>query len=598
MIIDFFSHPPDETMAFTWAVRKKALIYVAAMMVFSVGFSFFVHGRAGYWSIAVLTAGLFTIPAIWASLAVTNRVPAKQRHFWRIWFAGFISLFTFGLFLAFVSVPEWNSFFAPSWFHGWVVFKTISTVAGSAIVPLLGWAVITRLRSASGKRAPAVDFLDVFMGVTVVISPIFLLIAHSLATHGRDMWITVPILCMSFSMPAFGGAQAMFYYRLPKGEREIASLGLLLAGVSTLDAWLQIAQILNNYRFPFPVLIALVGANHALFFLYPLYERKGGPRGLDRLSPEAQVRSWEPVSIGVIFGVGAIIGVAMAVRSRESWAEPYALASLALIVILATLRHTLMVAETKYLYKELALDAQERKKLLSNLVRAVEDDRHRMAAKLHELSMESLATIGTVMQASYRATPMASGGTNVVSDALSVVRSDLADRAEQFRRLMQAVRPSPKVEDESLASSIAASFAEMVPESGGPDLSIRIDPEVELDWTTKTIVYQIAQEALRNVTRHANAKAVHVRLFFKGDILFVEIADDGVGIKPADINENSFSTMKLFASLARGSIEVESSPGKGTLLRASLGGRSAQDEEPAEVEEFKAPKLHILKFED
>ena len=100
--------------------------------------------------------------------------------------------------------------------------------------------------------------------------------------------------------------------------------------------------------------------------------------------------------------------------------------------------------------------------------------------------------------------------------------------------------------------------------------SLRLPPEVE------TCLYRIAQEALNNVYKHAQAARVSVVLERRdGDAVLV-VEDDGVGFDGADVASwqgdrgIGLVGMRERAALLGGSVEFESAPGKGTTIFARV----------------------------
>jgi len=82
---------------------------------------------------------------------------------------------------------------------------------------------------------------------------------------------------------------------------------------------------------------------------------------------------------------------------------------------------------------------------------------------------------------------------------------------------------------------------------------------------------RVVSEGLTNVARHAQASQVWIRLASGDDCLEVEVRDDGVGFDPAAAAAQSghygLLGMRERARLAGGTLVVESTPGKGTVLR-------------------------------
>lgn len=88
-----------------------------------------------------------------------------------------------------------------------------------------------------------------------------------------------------------------------------------------------------------------------------------------------------------------------------------------------------------------------------------------------------------------------------------------------------------------------------------------------------TTLFRIAQEALTNVARHAQAAAVSVRLLVQGGELRLEIADDGVGFDPAQLDDPaSFGLIGMRERLYpwQGRLTIESAPGSGATVSAAV----------------------------
>jgi len=83
------------------------------------------------------------------------------------------------------------------------------------------------------------------------------------------------------------------------------------------------------------------------------------------------------------------------------------------------------------------------------------------------------------------------------------------------------------------------------------------------------VAYRTAQEALTNVTKHANASEVHIDLSLAGGVLSLEVSDNGRGLNPEDLAKaRSFGIRGLHerAGTVGGWVDLSSSPGGTTLI--------------------------------
>ena len=98
-------------------------------------------------------------------------------------------------------------------------------------------------------------------------------------------------------------------------------------------------------------------------------------------------------------------------------------------------------------------------------------------------------------------------------------------------------------------------------------LDQRLAPEME------TAAYRVVQEALTNVARHAQVKKAEVRLWVNDGALGIQVEDEGAGFEVAArtaAGSCGLSGMRERVVLLGGSLRLESSPGAGTCLLASL----------------------------
>jgi signal transduction histidine kinase len=103
-------------------------------------------------------------------------------------------------------------------------------------------------------------------------------------------------------------------------------------------------------------------------------------------------------------------------------------------------------------------------------------------------------------------------------------------------------------------------------------LSLRFTEEPDCSPNAKEAVIRIAQEALTNIVRHAQAASVRLELRPDDRRLCLEISDDGVGFDPAGNGAGHLGprSMRDRADRVGGELEVDTRVGGGTLLRATI----------------------------
>jgi signal transduction histidine kinase len=197
---------------------------------------------------------------------------------------------------------------------------------------------------------------------------------------------------------------------------------------------------------------------------------------------------------------------------------------------------------------------------------SVSRERNRLARELHDTLAHTLSGLAVQLDALETvAQPLSPRAAHMLDHALMTTREGL----NETRRALQDLRATP-LEDMGLAlalKSLAQNFANLWEVSLTPDIQEDIGnlaPEVEQAY------YRVAQEALDNIARHAEAGAVMVSLTRVDRRLTLIVSDDGRGIAPdADFGDDHFGIqgMRERAALIGGTLEIEAHPGQGTTLR-------------------------------
>ena len=207
--------------------------------------------------------------------------------------------------------------------------------------------------------------------------------------------------------------------------------------------------------------------------------------------------------------------------------------------------------------------------LSRRLVEAQETERRNIARELHDEIGQAL----TVMQLNLQAM-LLSPGMEVVSPRLNESLEVVGRVLEQVRDISLDLRPSI-LDDLGLEPALRwyterqAALVELKVEFHADQLEQRLDPVIE------TECFRIAQEALTNVVRHAQAKVVTVELREEDGQIHLRVRDDGVGFDVAVVREKAVRgtslgllSMEERAVLADGRLEFNSVPGRGTEVHA------------------------------
>jgi signal transduction histidine kinase/ABC-type uncharacterized transport system substrate-binding protein len=216
-------------------------------------------------------------------------------------------------------------------------------------------------------------------------------------------------------------------------------------------------------------------------------------------------------------------------------------------------------------HAELRRSEEAAHELSGQLINAQEDERSRLARELHDDLTQRVALLAIDAGREERSLSGPGGRT-----AMRMMREGLVRLSEDVHALSYRLHPSI-LEDLGLSEALKSEcerFSRTCSsqlETNADDIPERLPPDVAL------CLFRIAQEGLRNIARHARAKRVEVRLRRLGDGLQLIVRDDGSGFDPAwDRNRKSLghASMRQRAFFLGGKVDIESSPGYGTTIRA------------------------------
>ena len=200
-----------------------------------------------------------------------------------------------------------------------------------------------------------------------------------------------------------------------------------------------------------------------------------------------------------------------------------------------------------------------------------EEERKRIAREVHDELGGLLACIKAYVSVAIENASQ-EGAT---ADSLLVDAVDLADTAiESVRRVITELRPS--ILDDLGIWPALQWYAKQLNTRTELRCTCMIDASalaVEVDPERSTMLFRVVQEALTNVVRHAEASSVEVRVRRMGDVLAVEIEDNGKGIAPERlINRESWGVLGMHerAAYFGADLNITGAPAQGTLVAMSL----------------------------
>ncbi|RJL34243.1 sensor histidine kinase [Bailinhaonella thermotolerans] len=213
-------------------------------------------------------------------------------------------------------------------------------------------------------------------------------------------------------------------------------------------------------------------------------------------------------------------------------------------------------------------------------------ERQRMAREIHDTLAQGLTGVVTQLQAAVQARHDEAGWRRHVDNATALARESLAEA----RRSVRAVRPEA-LERARLPEAVAGEARTWSERTGVPVEVVTTGDARPLHPEVEITLLRAAQEALANVAKHAAASRVGLTLSYMEDIVTLDVRDDGVGFDPRETREEAagvaggYGLLAMRQRVARlaGRLEVESEPGGGTAVSASVPAIPSTPAEPAGI---------------
>lgn len=224
-----------------------------------------------------------------------------------------------------------------------------------------------------------------------------------------------------------------------------------------------------------------------------------------------------------------------------------------------------------------------RAEMLHHTVQAQETERQRIARELHDQTGQTLTALGL--------------GLRGLSDLLRSNPERAAQRAQrlellsssglaELQRIMSGLRP-PQLDDLGLFPALRW-YVQDVSDRFGVQVQLQSTNHLpDLSPEIKITLYRIAQEAITNAIRHAQAQRISVTVFMENDILILTVEDDGIGFNAPQVTGSpkgrpcwGLMGMQERARLIGADYSLTSHPGLGT--RVSIQVEIVSDSSAAE----------------
>ncbi len=230
------------------------------------------------------------------------------------------------------------------------------------------------------------------------------------------------------------------------------------------------------------------------------------------------------------------------------------------------------ITERRRAEEELRRYAGRLRSLTARLAEVAEKERQRLARELHDQVGQNLTALGINLNIIRAQAPEGMGA--LVQSRLEDSLALLEQTAERIRDLMADLRP-PVLDDYGLVAALHWYGEQFTRRTGIAVTVSGEEPVSRPPVHVENALFRIAQEALTNVAKHAQASQVTLTVDLFGDALRLVVADDGLGFTPtkrAESEERGWGllTMCERAQAVGGHCHVESYPGHGTRVVAEV----------------------------
>jgi signal transduction histidine kinase len=237
--------------------------------------------------------------------------------------------------------------------------------------------------------------------------------------------------------------------------------------------------------------------------------------------------------------------------------------------------------------QELAKREAMRQELLRHIVVAQEDERARIARELHDETAQVLTAF------TFHLAAMRDSATKVpkVREQVDYLMALSRQMSQGIYRLFHDLRPA-QLDDLGLPAALQYLVDEEHRRLSLDAKLIISGERRRLDALVETVFYRAAQEALTNVARHAGVQSASLHLQFDPHQVVLSVSDEGKGFNLDDEHTDGhgwgLAGMRERAESVGGTLEVQSTPGKGTLVKIVVPWNMAapkRDEDHADMQQ-------------
>jgi signal transduction histidine kinase len=198
------------------------------------------------------------------------------------------------------------------------------------------------------------------------------------------------------------------------------------------------------------------------------------------------------------------------------------------------------------------------------------EERQRLVHDLHDSITQKLYGLFLLTEA---AQARLEGGSPVQPAEMAKIGENARQALKEMRLFLFQMKPV----DLEHTGLVAALHERLAAVEGRADIKARLlaDEKIDLSLEKETMLYYIAQEALNNIMKHADAKSVTVYLKKRKTSVALEVVDDGHGFDPELIGRGGMGLkiMQERAAKLDGKLKIASVPGRGTTITVTIANK-------------------------
>jgi PAS domain S-box-containing protein len=230
------------------------------------------------------------------------------------------------------------------------------------------------------------------------------------------------------------------------------------------------------------------------------------------------------------------------------------------------------ITDRKHAEEELRISREQLRSLSAYLQSAREEERMHIAREIHDELGQVLTALRMELSWLGGRIPDLANRTNSMSDMID-------SGIKTVRKILTALRPN-LLDDLGLIAALEWQAEEFQKRTGITCELVTDKQEINLERDVAVAVYRILQEALTNITKHANATLVRVTIFCRPDQLIMGVTDNGRGIPEGQISKlRSFGLtgMRERAQILGGDFSIKGLRHNGTQLEITIPLRNNRE---------------------